>query len=173
MALGVSIGGALHSMLGFGSAVTVWAFANFMGGLIIPVLNGSNQALWQSKVEPDLQGRVFAVRRWIAQITAPFGMLISGPLADWLFEPAMQANGWINYLFGWIVGTGPGSGMATIFLITGALGVVGGLAGYLIPAIRNAEDILPDHDVDLDALLREEPSRPSISDTAPSEPVSA
>jgi hypothetical protein len=129
--------------------------------------------LWQSKVEPDLQGRVFAVRRWIAQITAPLGMLIAGPLADWIFEPAMQTNGIINSLFGWIVGAGPGAGMATIFLITGSLGVVGGLAGYLIPVIRNAEAILPDHDVDLDALLQEEPSRPGISDTAPSEPVSA
>jgi hypothetical protein len=44
--------------------------------------------------------------------------------------------------------------MSLIFVITGLLGVVGGLAGYLFPAIRNAEDILPDHDVDAEALAK-------------------
>jgi MFS family permease len=140
--------------MGLGRGVVIWMLASAIGSLIIPILNGSNQAIWQSKVAPDLQGRVFAVRRWIAQITAPLSMAIAGPLADLVFEPAMQPGGRLANTFGGLVGTGPGAGMSLIFVITGLLGVVGGLAGYLFPAIRNAEDILPDHDVDAEALAK-------------------
>ncbi len=151
-------GAALFSTIPFGLAgpVALWSFANFMFGLILPVLNGSNQALWQAKVPPDLQGRVFSVRRLIAQITAPVGMLLAGPLADDVFEPAMQAGQPLADVFGGLVGVGPGAGMGLMFVLAGSLGVVGSLLGYLIPAIRNAEDILPDHNVELD--LQGEPA---------------
>lgn len=157
---GVLLGMAATSLfsqllMGLGQGLTVWMIANAAGGLLIPILNGSNQALWQSKVPPDLQGRVFSVRRWIAQITAPVSMAIAGPLADFVFEPAMLEGGSLAGTFGWLVGTGPGAGMALIFVITGALGVLGGFAGYLFPAIRNAEEILPDHDVDPEALAQQ------------------
>jgi hypothetical protein len=46
---------------------------------------------------------------------------------------------------GW-VGNGPGSGMALLFIFAGMGPILVGLAGYFIPAIRNAESILPDHD---------------------------
>jgi hypothetical protein len=47
---------------------------------------------------------------------------------------------------GWLVGTGPGAGMALMFTISGILGTLVGFGGYAFPAVRNAEDILPDHD---------------------------
>ena len=133
-------------LMGIGRSLPIWAVAAFMGAAIIPVLNGSNQAIWQSKVAPDLQGRVFSVRRLIAQITAPVAMLLAGPMADYLFEPAMQEGGVLTPFFGFLLGTGAGAGMALMFLISGVLGVLVGLAGYLFPIIRNVEDILPDHD---------------------------
>ncbi len=172
---GVLLGMAATSLfaqvwMGLAQTPFFWASANFMGGLIIPILNGSNQAIWQSKVAPDVQGRVFAVRRWIAQITAPVAMLLAGPLADKVTEPAMAAGGAYAEFFIPIVGSGPGSGMASMFVITGILGVVGGLGGYLIPAVRNVEDILPDHDVDLEALQQQAESEDQSGvDEAPAE----
>lgn len=136
-----------QALMGVGRGVFIWATASFMGQFIIPVLNGSNQAIWQTKVAPDVQGRVFAVRRLIAQITAPVATALAGPLADNLFEPAMQPGGGWASLFGWLVGTGTGSGMALMFVISGLIGVAVGLGGYLFPAIRNAEELLPDHEV--------------------------
>ncbi|MEM7586217.1 MAG: MFS transporter, partial [Acidobacteriota bacterium] len=47
-------------------------------------MNGCSQAVWQTKVPPDVQGRVFAVRRLIAQITSPIGFFLAGPLADYV-----------------------------------------------------------------------------------------
>ncbi len=157
-------GGSLFGQvgLGLGQTVPVWAVAAFLNTAIIPILNGSNQAIWQAKVAPDIQGRVFAVRRLIAQITAPAAMLVAGPLADVVFEPAMMPGGTLTPLFGGIVGTGPGAGMALILVFTGILGAIGALSGYLLPFIRNAEDILPDY------VMQEE-----AAESAPLPPVSS
>lgn len=141
--IGVSLLG--QTLMGLGQILPVWVVAAFFFSAIIPILNGSNQAIWQQKVAPDVQGRVFATRRLIAQITAPLAMLMAGPLADFVFEPGMMAGGNMAATFGWLVGTGPGAGMALIFVISGLLGGFIGIVGYFSPMIRNAEDILPDH----------------------------
>jgi MFS family permease len=156
---GVLLGMAASSLLGqvtvgLGRALPVWAIGGFCSAFFIGIINSSNQAIWQAKVAPDVQGRVFATRRLIAQITAPAAMLVAGPLADVIFEPAMMPDGLLADTFGPIVGTGPGAGMALILVITGLLGGMAALSGYLFPAIRNAEDLIPDHDVDPEKLAQ-------------------
>lgn len=146
---GVLIGMLLSSLLGpvvmgVGHSLPIWVIGSFFGSFFIPILNGSNQAIWQAKVAPDVQGRVFAVRRLIAQISAPLAMVLAGPMADFIFEPAMQ-RGTLGNLLGDIFGTGAGSGMAVMMVLFGILGIAVALSGYLFPAVRNAEDILPDH----------------------------
>ncbi|MCC6169682.1 MAG: MFS transporter [Caldilineaceae bacterium] len=143
--LGFIASSLAQAWLGTGQTLWVWSAAAFGSLLVLPVLNGSNQALWQAKVAPTVQGRVFATRRMIAQISAPVGTLVAGPLADQIFEPAMRSGGALAPLFGRLVGTGPGAGMGLLIVLTGVIGVGVGLAGYAIPAIRNAETILPDH----------------------------
>ena len=63
-----------------------------------------------------------------------------------VLEPAMQEGGGLQGVFGWLVGTGPGAGMSLLFLFAGGMGVLVGGGGYLVPVVRNAEDILPDHE---------------------------
>jgi hypothetical protein len=143
MALGSLLGSGL---MGLGRGVVLWSIAAFADAFCLPFINGSNQAIWQSKVAPDVQGRVFAERRLIAQITAPVAMLLAGPLADRVFEPAMLPGGALAGPLGWLVGNAPGSGMSLILLATGLLGGAVGLVGYLIPKVRDVEILLPDHD---------------------------
>jgi len=92
-----------------------------------------------------LQGRVFATRLLISQLSVPASMLLAGPLADNVFEPAMRSGGSLEALFGQIVGTGPGAGMSLMFVIAGTLGILVGVSGFAFRAVRNIEDILPDH----------------------------
>ena len=61
-------------------------------------------------------------------------------------EPAMAEGGTLAPVFSWLVGTGTGAGMGLLFVFTGLLAALTGLSGYLFPVVRNAEDILPDHD---------------------------
>jgi len=149
---GVLMGDALTNLLGWalvglGVNQYVWSLAAFLGLFFVPILNGSNQAIWQLKVAPDLQGRVFASRRFIAQVSSPLGMLIAGPLADRFFEPNMMPGGGLTAMFGWMVGTGPGAGMSLMLIISGLLGAAVSLGAYFFGAIRDVEDILPDYGV--------------------------
>ena len=66
-------------------------------------------------------------------------------MLNWAFAGARLGEGLTDSL-GWLVGVGPGAGMALLFVICGLLAMAVGAGGYLFPAIRNAEDILPDHD---------------------------
>lgn len=134
-------------LMGLGRTPIFWTITSFIAMLSIPIANSSSQAIWQAKVAPDVQGRVFATRRLIAQTSAPMAMIIAGPLADRVFEPGMMTGGNLTALFGWVVGTGPGTGIAAMFVIAGILEIIFSLGGYAVKAVRDVEDILPDHDV--------------------------
>jgi MFS transporter, DHA3 family, macrolide efflux protein len=133
-------------VIGLGQSLRVWAVGAFMAMFFMPLVNASSQGIWQAKVPPDIQGKVFATRRLIAQLSSPVAVLIGGRLADAVFEPAMAADGAFARFFEPLVGSGKGSGMALIFVFSGILGVIAGSIGYLVPAIRRAEDLLPDYD---------------------------
>ena len=134
-----------QSVTGLGRSLPVWAIGVFIVTFFAPVLNASNQALWQAKVPPDVQGRVFSTRRLIAWFASPLGRLLAGPIADNIMEPAMTPGGKLVPLFGWLVGSGPGSGIALMFVFSGLFLGFTGISGYLFPSIRRVEEILPDH----------------------------
>ena len=154
---GVLAGWILFSLLGMipmgiGRNLQVWAVASFVGMLLSPIINASNQAIWQAKVAPDVQGRVFSVRRMIAWSLSTLAMLAAGPLADRVFEPAMREGGKLAPVFGGLVGTGPGAGMGLLFILAGLGGALAGLSGYFVRRIRDAELILPDYDESAGAM---------------------
>jgi MFS transporter, DHA3 family, macrolide efflux protein len=146
--IGAMIAHALLSQVifGVGQIVILWTIASFTRGLLMPVLNGSNQALWQAKVPPDIQGRVFAARRMIAQLIIPIGMAIAGPLADRVFEPAMQPDGALAPVFGGLVGIGPGAGMGLMFVIFSVGSALVAAAFFGVRAVREVDTRMPDHD---------------------------
>ncbi len=138
-------------VLGLGRTVPVWIGAAFFSSIFGPLINGSNQAIWQAKVPPDIQGRVFATRRLIAWLVVPLSQLIAGPLADNVLRPSMQEEGALVPVFDWLVGVGDGAGLGLLFVFAGAGAVLAGLGAYLIPAVRDAESRLPDYDEVADA----------------------
>ena len=127
-------------LMGFGRVIPVWAVAAFAGMFFVPIINGSNQAIWQAKVPPDLQGKVFSIRRLIAWFVSPLAMLVAGPLSDKVLEPAMRnPQSALATSLGPLIGTGPGRGMALLFIIGGVLACVVGLSGYTIRILREAD----------------------------------
>jgi len=133
-------------MIAMGIRPNFWLVVAAGFGLMacMPIVNGSSQALWQSKVEPDLQGRVFSVRRMIAMAASPLAYVIVGPLADKVFEPLMAANGPLAGNLGQLIGVGTGRGYGLMFVCMGALSTVITIIAYLNPRIRLVEDELPD-----------------------------
>ncbi len=114
-------------------------------GFCSPFPDSSNQAIWMSKVKPDMQGRVFAARDLITQIAIPLGAAISGPLADRFFEPAMKTDSILAQWLGGIFGREPGAGMAVEIALFSSCGLILALVGYAVLLLRNVEEIATDH----------------------------
>jgi hypothetical protein len=100
-------------------------------------------SMMQTKIAPDLQGRVFAAHLQVAMLMAPLAFLVAGPLADQVFEPARHQPVW--QLVGWLVGTAHGAGMGMMMVVAGVLILALSVAVYAIPAVRRIETDLPDH----------------------------
>jgi MFS family permease len=152
LALGVLLGWVLNGifgrfLMGISQVYWVWMVSAFLLAFFMPTINGCNQAIWQKKVPPAKQGRVFSARRFIAQITIPVSMGLSGWLGDHVFEPAfVDKQAWGARNFGWLFGFGEGAGLSMMIAISGALVTVVGLVGLLFTQVVNVEEHLPDFD---------------------------
>lgn len=114
--------------------------------LCIPIVDGYTNTIWQEKVEPHVQGRVFAARQFTEELTVPLAALIAGPVVDNLLTPWMQPGHSGATLFGDLVGTGQAGGLGLTFVLIGVLGTVLAAAGFLLPSMRRIETILPDYE---------------------------
>jgi DHA3 family macrolide efflux protein-like MFS transporter len=143
---GWTISGIFVAILGISRGLPVWVVTTALVMMCSALIDSSNQAIWQAKVAPDVQGRVFSTRRLIAWFTFPIAPIIAGTLADFVLEPAMKTQSHLAGLFGGLVGTGPGAGMGLLIVLCGLGRLLVGLSGYFIRPIFFAEQILPDHD---------------------------
>jgi hypothetical protein len=93
----ILLAGLVQVAYGLSGALYLTAAMNFVLLSLIPIMNSHSQTIWQTQVPRELQGRVFAVRRVIAQFSAPVGLLLAG-LAGAQFNP-----GWIIAALGVVV----------------------------------------------------------------------
>lgn len=124
--------------------VAILAVAAFMFFFAVPIINGCSQAIWLSKTAPDVQGRVFAVRRMIAWSSLPLAYILAGPLVDRVFEPLMAEGGLLATSVGQIIGVGAGRGIGLLFIIMGMATLLIVVAASLYPRLRRVEAELPD-----------------------------
>ena len=137
IAIGLLLGALRPSLILFTAGAFIVMF-------VLPVANSSSQAIWQSKVDLDVQGRVFAIRRTIAQLAIPVSYLAAGPIADGILEPLMADGGGLASTVGQFIGTGDGRGYALFFLILAAAAILTGVAAFAYEPLRTLEDTMPD-----------------------------
>ena len=116
----------------------------FLFLLGVPIASGCTQAILQTKVNPEVQGRVFAFTGMLVGAAMPVAYLVSGPIADRVFEPLLAVGGPLAGSLGKLMGVGPGRGIALAFVTAGLMLVAVAAAGYLHPRVRRVEDELPD-----------------------------
>ncbi|MFI6452834.1 MFS transporter [Streptosporangium amethystogenes] len=144
MLIAILVLGTLGRILFGFDGIWIWSIALFFGWGALPFIDGYNQSIWQEKTPPHLQGRLFASVQMAENIASPIAYLSAGVLADQFLEPAMRPGGWLTPVFGPITGTGPGAGIAVLYIVSGLGAVVVAIIGFLTPTIRNAESLLPD-----------------------------
>ncbi len=118
----------------------LWMVSGFLMSFFAPLIGSSNQSIWLSKIEPSIQGRVFASRYFIAQVMSPLGLLISGFLADNFFEKYISNFPRLTPIFG----NSEGAGMAFQYALFSSLGIIISLIFYRFKVLRNLEKIFPD-----------------------------
>jgi MFS family permease len=84
----ILIAGVMQIIFGLSSFVYLTAAMNFLLIGLIPIMNSHSQTIWQTQVPRELQGRVFSVRRVIAQFSAPLGVTLAG-LAGGFLDPGI------------------------------------------------------------------------------------
>jgi MFS family permease len=115
---------------------TVGAFGVFA---LMPFIAGGAQTLWQLTVPLALQGRAFAVRLMLEQIAVTLASVLAGPLADWVFEPAMAPGGALAGVLGPAIGTGKGRGVAVLIALLGVAIVAAAALARLSRPLRELE----------------------------------
>jgi MFS family permease len=139
-----ALSGLFFVLMGLRPSLWTVAAGAFGAHLTIAVVSGSNQAIWQSKVAPEVQGRVFATQQMLVRAASPLAYLLAGPLADRVFNPLLIAGGQLAPTWGVLIGTGAGRGIGLMFLLMGTVKLLITLAGWANPRIRLIEDDLPD-----------------------------
>jgi DHA3 family macrolide efflux protein-like MFS transporter len=138
------LSGLCFVLIGLRPSFWLVAAGAFGAHVTIAIVFGSNQAIWQSKVEPQVQGRVFATQQMVARSAALLAYLLAGPLADRVFCPLITSDGPLAGSLGPVLGTGPGRGIGLLFVLMGAIKVAITLLSRLNPHLRNVEDELPE-----------------------------
>ncbi len=136
--LGYFVAGSTASIPIIGVGLFILMFFVPFGGSI-------SSAMFAMKVAPDVQGRVSATRSMVAQSMMPIAFLLSGFLADKVFNPLLVEGGRLTETFvGRWVGVGPTRGIGLMLISSGlVLFLVSGVA-YANKHIRNVETEIPD-----------------------------
>ncbi len=135
------LSGCCFILMGMKPALWRLALGAFFAHFTIAVIEGSNKSIWQSKIPPEIQGRVFAVWQMVSLSMAPLALLSAGPLADRVFGPLMNAATTVQTfpaLVG-LVGTGPGRGVGLMFVLMGLIKILVAAAGWMNRHVRDVE----------------------------------
>lgn len=141
----IALSGFGYLLAGLRPSTLLIASAQFVILFFIPISAAISQAVWQMKVAPEIQGRVFAIRAMIAFSIMPVANIAAGILADKVFEPLMAHGGALSdTIIGATIGVGAGRGIALIFIISAFFLWLSSLYAFATPRIRNLEVEIPD-----------------------------
>lgn len=142
------LGGSLLSGMMFmlyGVARHPWLLGAALFVLFIPLPIGGAMlvSIYQVKIPPDLQGRVFAIDEQLALLGSTTSFLLTGFVVDRWLEPAVNSPAW--RVVAPLVGDTPGSGIGLLQFANGVVIILVTLAALALPKLRNLEIILPDY----------------------------
>lgn len=129
-----------------GSTTVLWVIgvAILLVFVAIPIEESNSMVVVQTKVKPEILGRVQSVDQLLSTLAIPLAYLVAGPLADGIFEPLMAADGPLAASVGQLIGVGPGRGMALMLIVFGIVTMLITVIAYQYRPLRQIEEELPD-----------------------------
>ncbi|RPF53315.1 MFS transporter [Aquisalibacillus elongatus] len=139
-----SIFGVSLVMIGLTESLIVITAGVTLSFFLIPMVNAHSQSIFQQKVEPSVQGRVFSLRIMVSRILMPISIVLAGPTIDYIADPLMAEGGALASTVGMVIGVGEGRGIGLVFLVIGLLHTLILLVIYFHPRVRNMNHEIPD-----------------------------
>jgi DHA3 family macrolide efflux protein-like MFS transporter len=117
---------SMMGVIGIGAGILVFGLlpvnlfylslaGTFLFGSMNVMANGPLNAIFQSTVDPDMQGRVLSLVGAGATAMSPLSLMVAGPISDWL-------------------------GIRTWYLVGGGACILLAAAAFFIPAVMNIEN---------------------------------
>lgn len=132
LSLGLFGCGIFFALIGVYENLFLIAVFGFMMFVFMPAVQIGAEVLIRKNLANEVQGRAFGLISFITQMGYIFAYILSGVLADYVFEPFMGGNSLLAIRIGEVIGAGPGRGIALLILMAGlALAMVGIVASGL------------------------------------------
>ena len=135
---GIAFSGVMFLFFGTAHAPLRLGLSMFLIFIPLPIEGALATSVLQTRVPPDIQGRVFAVREQLGYLGATLSFLLVGPLIDRVLEPAVGGPRWDAVAP--LVGDTPGSGMGLLLVVTGVLILAVTALAALNPRVRRLDD---------------------------------
>ena len=111
--------GIFMSMIGVNENLAIIGISTFLFFSTLPFMNSCADVLVRVSVPNELQGRVWGLISLITQMGTVVAYIISGIMADYVFEPMFNKNGILVENIGMIIGTGKGRGIGFMLILSG------------------------------------------------------
>ena len=111
--------GIFMSMTGVNKNLAIIGISTFLFFSTLPFMNSCADVLVRVSVPNELQGRVWGLISLITQMGTVAAYIISGIMADCIFEPMFNKNGILVENIGIIIGTGKGRGIGFMLILSG------------------------------------------------------
>ena len=111
--------GIFMSMTGVNENLNIIGISTFLFFSTLPFMNSCADVLVRVSIPNELQGRVWGLISLITQMGTVVAYIISGIMADYVFEPMFNKNGILVENIGIIIGTGKGRGIGFMLILSG------------------------------------------------------
>ena len=111
--------GIFMSMTGVNKNLAIIGISTFLFFSTLPFMNSCADVLVRVSIPNELQGRVWGLISLITQMGTVVAYIISGIMADYVFEPMFNKNGILVENIGIIIGTGKGRGIGFMLILSG------------------------------------------------------
>lgn len=104
------------SILLLAAGILIWV-------CLMPFIEATEHTIIQKVVPYERQGRVIGFAQTIEMAASPVTAFFIGPLAQFFFIPFMTTGKGVELIGSWF-GTGPGRGIALVFIVSGVIGLI-------------------------------------------------
>ena len=111
--------GIFMSMAGVNENLAIIGISTFLFFSTLPFMNSCADVLVRVSIPNELQGRIWGLISLITQMGTVAAYIISGVMADYVFEPMFNKNGLLVKNIGMIIGTGKGRGIGFMLILSG------------------------------------------------------